>query len=152
MGRDVNVPTRACRAFIVRTPQPDWIEVTDAAATLLTAMVYESLSLDVPLGLLELDADGTVLYFKPDGRDAQAAHAEGIVGRNLFADVMHAGGCETLRTRLGDFWRGHDPTRSFDLTFNSERDTLAARVLFARTREQSDGRGRESVFVYIRRA
>lgn len=115
-------------------------------------MVYESLPRDVPLGLLELDADGTVLYFKPDSRDAQAARVEGIVGRNLFADVMPTAGCEDLRARVGDFWRGHDPTRSFDLTFNSEHDTLAARVLLARTREQTDGRGRESVFVYIRRA
>lgn len=115
-------------------------------------MGHEALPLDVPLGLLELDADGTVLYFKPDDRGGQAARADGIVGRNLFADVIRAADGETLRDRLGDFWRGHDPTRSFDLTFNSERDTLAARVLLARTREQSEGRERESVFVYIRRA
>lgn len=115
-------------------------------------MVQESPPTDVPFGLLELDADGTVLYFKPDGRDGQATRAEGIVGRNLFAEVIRAADGETLRDRLGDFWRGHDPTRSFELTFNSERDTLAARILLARTREQSEGRERESVFVYIRRA
>ena len=115
-------------------------------------MGQETLPPDVPLGLLELDADGTVLYYKPDGRDAQPDAERAIVGRNLFADVMRAADCRDLRERLGEFWRGHDPTRSFDFTFNSERASLAARVLLARTREQTDGVERESVFVYIRRA
>ena len=106
--------------------------------------------LDVPLGLLELDADGTVLYFKPDGGAAQAAG--GVVGKNLFADVMHDADCRTLREKVGDFWRGHDPARAFDLTFRTERASLAAHVLLARTREHSEGVERESVFVYIRRA
>lgn len=116
-------------------------------------MGQESLSLDVPLGLLELDADGMVLYYKPDrGGAVHADGGRGIVGRNFFADVLCAADCAGLRERLGDFWRGHDPTRNFDFTFNSERASLAAKVLLARTREHSAGVERESVFVYIRRA
>jgi hypothetical protein len=116
-------------------------------------MGQETLAHEVPLGLLELDADGTVLYYKPDGAAAVRADDAGrIVGRNLFAEVMRAADCEALRDRLGEFWRGHDPTRSFDLTFNTERASLAARVLLARTRENTAGVERESVFVYIRRA
>lgn len=115
-------------------------------------MGQETLSPDVPLGLLELDADGTVLYYKPEGAAVQTNDAGRIVGRNLFDDVMPSADREALRDRLGEFWRGHDPTRSFDLTFNTERSSLPARVLLARTREQTGGVERESVFVYIRRA
>lgn len=115
-------------------------------------MGQETLAREVPLGLLELDADGTVLYYKPDGDAVRADDADRIVGRNLFADVMREADPGGLRDRLGEFWRGHDPTRSFDLTFNTERSSLPARVLLARTRENTAGVERESVFVYIRRA
>ncbi len=115
-------------------------------------MGQETLAHEVPLGLLELDADGTVLYYKPDGARGRTDGGCEVVGRNLFADVMSTADCRGLRDQLGDFWRGHDPTRSFDFTFNTEHSALPARVLLARTREHAEGAERESVFVYIRRA
>lgn len=114
-------------------------------------MSQETLLLGVPLGLLELDADGKVLYYRPDQSAGQTEDGVGLVGRNLFADVMSAADRDALRERLGDFWRGHDPTRTFDFVFNSEGAALAAKVLLARTREHTAGVERESVFVYIRR-
>ena len=119
-------------------------------------MAQETLPLDVPFGLLELDADGTIIYYKPDHSIGQTVGQtegdRGLVGRNLFADVMNEADGDGLRERLGEFWRGHDPTRSFDFTFHTERSSLPARVLLARTREQAAGVERESVFLYIRRA
>ena len=113
----------------------------------------ETPPLTVPLGLLELDADGTVLYYKPEQAEGRRAPGGAdIVGKNLFAEVMRAANLRDLRDRLGDFCRGHDPARSFEFTFNSERASLPARVLLARTREHYAGVDRESFFVQITKA
>ena len=108
--------------------------------------------LAVPLGLLELDADGTVLYYKPELDGDQPRGDADIVGRNFFADVIRAANVADLHARLGDFQRGHEPARSFDYTFNAERASLPAHVLLARTREHTAGAVRESIFVHIRKA
>jgi hypothetical protein len=104
---------------------------------------------EIPLGLLELDSEGTVLYYKAERGEGRAAGRPDIVGRNFFTDVLHATDGKDLQVHLDDFWRGREPARSFDFILTSGRASLPVRVRLARTREQSGDGDRESVLVHV---
>ncbi len=72
----------------------------------------------IPFGLLELDADWTVIYFKPDGGWGDGDLR--LVGRNLIAEVPAIARAERLRERLDRFRRERAPADSFLHTFSLE--------------------------------
>lgn len=103
---------------------------------------------EVPLGLLELDSEGTVLYYKVE-RGEEGAD---LVGRNLFAELECAENAREFQHILQGFASGRAPARSFDFTFRLGSGPYAVRVLLARTREQTEAGGRAMSLVHIRRA
>jgi hypothetical protein len=77
-------------------------------------LLKEEIGLDVlPFGLLELDDDGTVLYYRPDEREHADMPASVLVGRNLFTEVTPIAQAGDSRDRLVSFRRGHTPGNSF---------------------------------------
>ena len=55
---------------------------------LIRMLLKEELDLNVlPFGLLELDGDGTILYYRPDEKEAQRVNGLDLVGHNLLTDV-----------------------------------------------------------------
>lgn len=106
---------------------------------------------ELPFGLVELDAAGTVLYFNPDNKEA-AQPAPSLVGRNFFTDVKPVAEAEEFQRQIRSFRRGKAPSQSFNFTFEAGGDgSLAVRVLLARIHEQSVDGGRDSLFVHIRK-
>ena len=103
----------------------------------------------LPLGLIELDAKGTVLYFKPD-RGSSSYSAEDVVGRNLFTDVEPIAEAGEFQERIKTFKRSSSPADSFHFTFNCNQNYLQVKVLLARIHEQSVMESTESVLVHIR--
>jgi hypothetical protein len=91
----------------------------------------------LPFGLLELDASGTVIYFRPDGREVQTPAGAYLIGRNFFADVPVVAEAEELQDRLDSFRRNHAPADSFTCTFSSEQGHVRAKVLLAQSRTYS---------------
>jgi hypothetical protein len=65
----------------------------------------------LPFGLLELDADWTVIYFKPEGEEGDGDSR--LVGRNLLTEVPAIARAERLRDRLNSFRRGHAPAGAY---------------------------------------
>lgn len=104
----------------------------------------------LPIGLLELDADGTVLYFKPDRDSSANCSAEDVVGRNLFTDIAPIAESGEFKERIKTFRGRHAPADSFHFTFGSGQSHLAVKVLLARIHEQSVLGSTESVLVHIR--
>ena len=105
---------------------------------------------EVPLGLLELDSDGTVLYHKVEqGRPGAATP---LIGRNLFAELRCAENVGEFQRILHAFAASGEPARSFDFTFHTGHGPFAVRVLLARMREQTEGDERALSLVHIRRA
>jgi hypothetical protein len=104
----------------------------------------------LPIGLLELDADGTVLYFKPDRESSYGCSAAEVVGLNLFTDIAPIAEDKEFQERIKTFWRRHAPADSFHFTFGSGQINLAAKVLLARIHEQSVMGGTDSVLIHIR--
>jgi photoactive yellow protein len=108
-------------------------------------------SLDMlPIGLLELDSNGTVLYFKPERESISRCSAADIVGRNLFTDIAPIAEAVEFHERIKTFRRRHAPADSFHFTFGSGQSNLAVKVLLARIHEQSVLESTESVLIHIR--
>jgi hypothetical protein len=104
----------------------------------------------LPIGLLELDSGGTILYFKPDSESASVCSSD-VVGRNLFTDIAPIAEDGEFQERIKIFRRRSAPADSFNFTFNSGQSCLAVKVLLARIHEQSVLGNAESVLIHIRR-
>jgi hypothetical protein len=104
-----------------------------------------------PFGLLELDTDWTVLYYKPDGREtAGNGHSE-LVGRNLLTEITALARAREFQDRLNDFRKSHAPADSFLHTFSSERGEIQTKILLARLHERSGLDNTESILLHIRK-
>jgi photoactive yellow protein len=106
---------------------------------------------EVPLGLVELDDAGTVLYYNRDGAPANLPTHE-MVGRNFFTDVAPVAEALEFRDALTAFRRAHAPSHSFNFTFHTADADLPTRILLARIHEKSEGGGRGSLLVQIKKA
>ena len=104
----------------------------------------------LPLGLIELDATGTVVYYKPEQRENSGAPPSAIVGRNFFTEIPSVAQAREFQDLIKDFGRSHAPATSFNFNFVYEHRTLPVRVLLARIHEQSGLDKTESLFVHIR--
>src|SRR4051812_24653582 len=71
---------------------------------------------EVPLGLVELDDAGTVLYYNRDGGPAACTPAHEMVGRNFYTDVAPVAEALEFRNTLAAFRRAHAPSHSFNFT------------------------------------
>ncbi len=104
----------------------------------------------LPIGLLELDSSGTILYFKPDSESA-SVHSSDIIGRNIFTDVAPIAEDGEFQERIKTFRRRSAPADSFHFTFGPGQSYLAVKVLLARIHEQSVLGNPESILIHIRR-
>ena len=103
------------------------------------------------LGLIELDAAGTVLYSRLDGEGGRAASSE-IRGSNFYTEFAPFENVEEFRRRLARFAQTESPAESF--TFDCRchgGEVVTVRVLLARMRQRADGSPTESVLVHIRK-
>jgi hypothetical protein len=103
----------------------------------------------LPIGLLELDSSGTILYFKPDIESA-AIRSTDIIGRNLFTDILPVAEDGEFQERIKTFRRRSAPADSFHFTFGPGQNYLAVKVLLARIHEQSVLGSTESILIHIR--
>lgn len=108
-----------------------------------TAMITE-----VPLGLVELDDAGTVLYYNREG----GALSHEMVGRNFYTDVAPVADAREFRNALAAFRRAHAPSHSFNFTFQTGDASCHTRILLARIHEKSEAGGRGSLLVQIKKA
>jgi photoactive yellow protein len=115
-------------------------------------MQHKRMITELPLGLVELDAAGTVLYYKREGAAPAEAPPQEIIGRNFFTDVVPVADALEFRNTLAAFRRAHAPSHSFDFTFRAgEDDGLPTRILLARIHEKSEAGDRDSLLVHIRK-
>lgn len=102
-------------------------------------------------GLLELDADGTVLYSRIE-RGADWQHpAHNITGRNFYSDVAPFRNVEEFHQCLDNFSRGSQPANTIPFTCQYEDGPVLVKVLLARVRERSEHDLNKSILVHIRK-
>jgi hypothetical protein len=105
----------------------------------------------LPLGLIEIDPAGTVIYYKPETDGQPAPVPLELVGRNLFTDVAPVAHAREFQDLVKNFRRSHAPAASYDFTFALEDGhTAPVRVLLARIHEKRGYDSTESLFVHLR--
>ena len=115
-------------------------------------MLQATLVDELPLGLVELDAAGTVLYFNRDRNDYARGHVPDMVGRNFFTDVGPVAQNAAFRELIKAFRRSHAPAQTFDFSFGADGRDVPVRVLLARIHEYTVSGDSDTIIVHISRA
>jgi hypothetical protein len=102
-------------------------------------------------GLFELDAVGTVLYYRIDPADPGAA-SPNAAGHNFYDEVVPFQNVEEFRDCVTQFTQGAMPADSFDFDCRYEDTAHPVKVLMARITEKLDLSNTKSVLVHFRRA
>ena len=104
-------------------------------------------------GLLELDAAGTVLYYRIEGNSDKGAGAlPDISGSNFFTEVAPFANREEFRRLVESFRTREASSESLNFTCQFADGAEPVRVLLARVRERTDDNCTKSVLVHIRQA
>jgi len=104
-----------------------------------------------PFGLLELDTDGVVLYYRPDHSEDSSTQASGLIGRNIYTDIPILSESKEFCDRINIFSRMHVPAESFSYKFGSEDGQIQVKVLLARIHEQTSQNDTDYILLHIRK-
>lgn len=102
----------------------------------------------IPFGMFELDAAGTVLHYSPAAEDKRDALANAIVGRNFFGELSSIAQIEELKGRFLRFMTDGDSVERFTISFPHNHSSVKVQIVMACLTEKSEG-GRER-FALIR--
>jgi hypothetical protein len=103
-------------------------------------------------GLVELGADGTVLYSRIEGDDDRHFPTPSITGRNFYSEVLPFRNVEEFHNCLNSFIRGSQQAKSFLFACQYEDGPVQVKVLLARVHERSEQDVTKSMLVHIRKA
>jgi photoactive yellow protein len=103
---------------------------------------------EMPLGLFEVNSDGTVVYYN---REGAGAGVPDMTGRNFFRDVAPVARSEEFQKLIRGFERGAARSQSFYYRFESGGATLPVRVMLSRVRERLHDSESHSVLILIRK-
>lgn len=107
-------------------------------------------------GLFELDAAGTVLYYRVEPRvelsDEPCAASPDMAGHNFYDEVAPFENVEEFRQCVTQFTRGESPADSFNFVCRYDDEVQPVKVLLARIRERVNRNNTKSVLVHIRRS
>jgi photoactive yellow protein len=104
--------------------------------------------LQIPFGMFELDAAGTVIHYSPALEEKADAPARGIVGKNFFTDLVAISQVEELKGRFHNFMADGDSVERFSLNFPYNQESVKVQIVMAHIIEKSE-KGRER-FALIR--
>ena len=105
-----------------------------------------------PLGLYELDAEGTVLYHRLESGGRHDGDGVDLAGRNFYDEIISFDNAGELRRRVEGFLRGGGHAENFDFTCRAGGEATPVRVMLARVRERSDAGRTKAVLLHLRGA
>jgi hypothetical protein len=103
-------------------------------------------------GLVELGADGTVLYSRIERDGVRQYPATNITGRNFYSEVAPFRNVEEFQECLDGFTRSSQQAHSIFFICQYEDGPVRVKVLLARIRERSADEVTKSILVHIRKA
>jgi photoactive yellow protein len=92
---------------------------------------------ELPFGLLELDAAGTVLRYAPALEQSPKAKADHLLGHNFFTEVLPSPEIKDCHARFRLFMEQSQITDKFSTTFLSEQGPVKVQIMLARILEKS---------------
>ena len=102
----------------------------------------QPISHTLPLGLLELDAAGTVIRYSPADEQNSAVQPHHILGRNFFTEVAPCEQVSEVKSRFLSFMAFGDAVQKFSITCPVEQKNIKIQIMLARVTETGE-RGRE---------
>jgi photoactive yellow protein len=96
----------------------------------------------IPFGMFELDAAGTIIHYSPVSERKNSNHANGMVGKNFFNDLVAISQMEELKSRFLAFMADGDSVERFSLSFPYNQESVKVQIVMAHLIERSE-RGRE---------
>jgi photoactive yellow protein len=96
----------------------------------------------IPFGMFELDASGTIIHYSPASERKSNDHANGMVGKNFFNDLVAIAQMEELKSRFLTFMADGDSVERFSLSFPYNQESVKVQIVMAHLIERSE-RGRE---------
>lgn len=103
-------------------------------------------------GLIELGADGTVLYSRIEGEGGGYACAPNVTGRNFFSEVASFLNIGEFRECLDCFRQSSQQAASIPFICQYEDGPVRVKILLARMQERSAQDVTKSLLVHIRKA
>jgi hypothetical protein len=103
-------------------------------------------------GLFELDAAGTVLYYRIESDGEPDDTLPDMAGHNFYDEVAPFENVEEFRRCVTQFTRGESPADSFKFDCRYDGRVQPVKVLLARIRERVNRNKTKSVLMHIRRS
>lgn len=99
--------------------------------------VYRKQLDELPFGVIELDAEGTVTAY--NRAEAALAHtqAEGVLGRNFFTEVAPCTAVREFEGRFRRFLDGDEKLEQFDFTFSFREGPVGVEIFMLHCGEQA---------------
>jgi hypothetical protein len=91
----------------------------------------------LPLGLLELDPEGTVIRYSPVAE--RSAPRQDVLGRNLFTEVLPAEELYGFRARFHAFMARAQKVEKFSLSVSCPGGVINIQVVLAAVKERGVG-------------
>jgi hypothetical protein len=103
-------------------------------------------------GLFELDACGTVLYYRIEPCGEPCTASPDMAGHNFYDEVAPFENVEEFRRCVTRFTHGEKPADNFNFDCRYADHAQPVKVLLARIRERVNRNNTKSVLVHIRQA
>jgi photoactive yellow protein len=104
---------------------------------------------NLPFGLLELDAAGTVMHYSPALERNPTVKSNDILGRNFFTEVLTASEIKAHQARFRLFMAQGQTVDKFSTTFPSEDGQIKVQIMLARVLDKSNGVAQRLALVRI---
>ena len=94
----------------------------------------------LPFGLLELDEQGRVRGFSPLNESYAEIHAEDVIGRDFFKEIVPVAEAEESEKKFRDFMKRQDAHERLFFTFTSAQGQIAVQIALAYLPEVNNSR------------
>ncbi len=87
---------------------------------------------ELPLGLIELDGDATVLVYNRAEADLAHLKAESVIGRNFFTEIAPCTAVKEFQGRFNVFRASNEKMRRFNFTFHFAHGETEVEIVMVR--------------------
>jgi photoactive yellow protein len=102
-------------------------------------MNAQSSHTELPYGLLELDAKGTVLRYAPAFEQNPQVKADDVMGHNFFNEVMPGSEIKECQSRFQRFMEEGLTLDKFNTTLATEKGPVKVQIMLAQILEKTEG-------------
>lgn len=86
----------------------------------------------LPFGVIDLDAQATVLAYNRKESELSRLSPEKVIGRNFFTEIAPCTAVKEFQGRFNEFMQGHEQVMTFDFIFSFRDGPVEVEIFFLR--------------------